>query len=199
MTVHNLYIFDRNGNCLYYNEWNRKKQAGISKEEVSLKTNQQSINQTRRVCVKERCVYVCLQEFKLMYGMLFSIRSFVSKMSPLDMYPSHHLSICPPDSLSVHLSSCLWSLSVLRKEGFLSFQTSKYRLHYYETPSGLKFVLNTDLSVTNARDTLQHIYSNVRHTHTHLPMSGFIYRTSRLNCSFSLNYVTFNLLSQRIF
>ncbi|AWO97453.1 putative trafficking protein particle complex subunit 1 isoform 3 [Scophthalmus maximus] len=53
------------------------------------------------------------------------------------------------------------SPSVLRKDGFLSFQTSKYRLHYYETPSGLKFVMNTDLSVSNARETLQHIYSNL--------------------------------------
>ncbi|XP_056884028.1 trafficking protein particle complex subunit 1 isoform X1 [Takifugu flavidus] len=126
MTVHNLYIFDRNGSCLYYNEWNRKKQAGISKDEV--------VSEGFKIPGKlgELKVSVFLQEFKLMYGMLFSIRSFVSKISPSDM-----------------------------KDGFLSFQTSKYRLHYYETASGLKFVLNTDLSVSNARDTLQHIYSNL--------------------------------------
>lgn len=34
MTVHNLYLFDRNGVCLHYSEWHRKKQAGIHKEEV---------------------------------------------------------------------------------------------------------------------------------------------------------------------
>lgn len=35
MTVHNLYLFDRNGVCLHYSEWHRKKQAGIPKEEVT--------------------------------------------------------------------------------------------------------------------------------------------------------------------
>lgn len=60
------------------------------------------------------------------------------------------------------MSVILSGLSYLRKDGFLSFQTSKYRLHYYETPSGLRFVMNTDLSVSNARETLQQIYSNVR-------------------------------------
>ncbi|KAL2079413.1 hypothetical protein ACEWY4_025157 [Coilia grayii] len=104
MTVHNLYIFDRNGTCLHYSEWNRKKQAGISKDE----------------------------EFKLMYGMLFSIRSFVSKMSPLDM-----------------------------KDGFVSFQTSRYKLHYYETPTGIKIIMNTDLGVPNCRDILHQIYSTL--------------------------------------
>lgn len=104
MTLFNLYIFDRNGTCLYYAEWNRRKLSGISQDE----------------------------EFKLMFGMLFSIRSFVSRMSPTD-----------------------------QKEGFTSYKTNQYKLHLYETPSGLKFVLNTDLSVGNIHDVLQQLYSQI--------------------------------------
>ena len=104
MTIYNLYIFDRNCQCLYYKAWNRNKKAGISLEE----------------------------EFKLMYGMIFSIKSLISRLSASSS-----------------------------KDGFLGYSTSNYKLNFYETPTGLKFVLNTDTNVASARDALQHIYSNL--------------------------------------
>ena len=34
MTIHNLYMFDRQGVLMYYAEWNRKRQSGMAIEEV---------------------------------------------------------------------------------------------------------------------------------------------------------------------
>lgn len=67
-----------------------------------------------------------------MYGMLFSIKSFVAKISPLDP-----------------------------KRGFLCYKTSKYALHYYESLTGVKFILNTDITIKNVRDLLQQLYKEV--------------------------------------
>jgi len=34
MTIHNIYIFDRQGVLIFYGEWNRKKQSGMTRDEV---------------------------------------------------------------------------------------------------------------------------------------------------------------------
>ncbi|XP_054771251.1 trafficking protein particle complex subunit 1-like [Lytechinus pictus] len=104
MTIYNLYIFDRFGTCLFYQEWNRSKQSGMSKDE----------------------------EYKLMYGLIFSIKSFISRISPMDF-----------------------------KDGFLNYCTNSYKLHFFETPSGLKFILNSSLNVGPMREILQHLYSAI--------------------------------------
>lgn len=106
MTIYNLYVFDRHGSLLFYHEWIRRKHTSMSKEE----------------------------EAKLLYGMLFSLKSFSAKLSPLDM-----------------------------KQGFSSYKTNVYRLSLYETPSSLKFVLNTDneASQQDIRELLSGLYCQV--------------------------------------
>lgn len=121
MTIHNIYIFNRNGTLLYYGEWSRIKQSGMTRDEVI------SLNH-----IYNLIKIIFKQEAKLMYGMIFSIKSFVQKISPLDT-----------------------------KEGFLYYKTSKYTLHFFETPSGLKFVLNTDVGAQGVRELLHQIYKEV--------------------------------------
>jgi trafficking protein particle complex subunit 1 len=45
-----------------------------------------------------------------------------------------------------------------REDNFISYRTSKYKLHYYETPTLLKFVLITDAKSDNKRVILHQIY-----------------------------------------
>lgn len=123
MTIFNMYIFDRSGVLVYYGEWNRRRQSGMTIDEViSLYFYTTSF-----------LIYRFLfQEAKLMYGMLYSIKNFVSKMSPVDV-----------------------------TEGFQCYRTSKYMLNYLETPSGVKYVMNTDLNAISVRELLQLINSQV--------------------------------------
>lgn len=41
---------------------------------------------------------------------------------------------------------------------FISYRTGHYKLHYYETPTGLKFVMVTDTKTNNLRIVLHQIY-----------------------------------------
>ena len=41
---------------------------------------------------------------------------------------------------------------------FISYRTGHYKLHYYETPTNLKFVMVTDTKTNNLRIVLHQIY-----------------------------------------
>ncbi|VDO93701.1 unnamed protein product [Soboliphyme baturini] len=104
MAIYNLYIFDRSGTCIYYTEWKRTRESSVNKNE----------------------------EFKLLYGLLVSLNSFICRLSP-----------------------------VSNKCTFRSFQTTSYKLSYFETATSLKFVLNSDLTVNGIHDLLRQIYAEV--------------------------------------
>ncbi|MCJ1310147.1 TRAPP subunit bet5 [Agyrium rufum] len=43
-------------------------------------------------------------------------------------------------------------------DNFISYRTGQYKLHYYETPTSLKFVMVTDTRTNNLRIVLHQIY-----------------------------------------
>lgn len=57
---------------------------------------------------------------------------------------------------SVDVTAC-----VRRGGGFYACSTNTFKLNYYEPPSGLRFILTTDLVAGDMRESLRHIYSNI--------------------------------------
>ncbi|CAN8096314.1 unnamed protein product [Discula destructiva] len=56
--------------------------------------------------------------------------------------------------------------NIVRKLGgaddaFISYRTGQYRLHYYETPTNLRFVMLTDTATMSMRNVLHQVYINL--------------------------------------
>ncbi|KAJ6787502.1 hypothetical protein PWT90_02265 [Aphanocladium album] len=46
-------------------------------------------------------------------------------------------------------------------DAFISYRTGQYKLHFYETPANLRFVLMTDTASASMRNVLHQIYINL--------------------------------------
>ncbi|KAL1302521.1 hypothetical protein AAFC00_002908 [Neodothiora populina] len=46
-------------------------------------------------------------------------------------------------------------------DSFLSYRTGEYKLHYFETPTNLKFAMLTDTRIGNMRTVLYQIWANL--------------------------------------
>lgn len=46
-------------------------------------------------------------------------------------------------------------------DAFISYRTGQYKLHFYETPANLRFVMMTDTAAPSMRNVLHQIYINL--------------------------------------
>ncbi|KAL8519257.1 hypothetical protein ACS0TY_010266 [Phlomoides rotata] len=112
--AHMLYIFNRNGICLLYREWNRPLKTLSSQ-----------------------------QDHKLMFGLLFSLKSLTAKMDPTSVEKGNlGVPQLPGQGCSFH-----------------SFKTNTYKLSFMESPSGIKLILVTHPRTGDLRDSLKYIYN----------------------------------------
>lgn len=75
---------------------------------------------------------------KLLFGVVFSLRNMVQKLDP-----------------SIESTSPYGTGS---GGEFVSYRTSAYKLHYYESPTSLKFIMISDIKVDSLRLVLHQIY-----------------------------------------
>ncbi|KAJ2611260.1 TRAPP complex subunit bet5 [Coemansia sp. RSA 1365] len=171
VVVYNIYIFDRHCECIFYSEWNRLNSPlsaaaaatveGVHGNKEFQRGNQvltgdnlasprssfdqqaplvwpTTVTSTAHRIASESPRNVSMEEeAKLVYGVVFSTRNIINKLSSKDSPQGGN------------------------PGGFMSLATNTYRLHYYEAPTGVKFVLNTDTATTSMQQVLEMIYRNI--------------------------------------
>ena len=111
-----FFIFHRNGTCLFHLDMQDKeneRDKNIKNKALAPSTNKEAEHR-----------------YKLLYGMLFSMKSFVKTLSPKDK----------------------------SEEKLKSLSTSKYTLHYAEYMNGLRFILMTSKTELSFIDKLNIIH-----------------------------------------
>ncbi|KKZ63743.1 hypothetical protein EMCG_01977 [[Emmonsia] crescens] len=80
--------------------------------------------------------------------------------------PFSHQSLTAEDDAKLIFGTVFSLRNMARKLGgdddnFICYRTSQYKLHYYETPTNIKFVMLTDIKSGSMRLALQQIYVNL--------------------------------------
>jgi hypothetical protein len=104
------------------------------------------------------------EDQKLVFGILLSSGGIASMLTP-DKY------VFPPPPVSNISRTCTACGECVRRErerGVKRFATKSYALHHLETPTGLRFVLTTDPSVSDASAVLWHVFANLWREHVTL-------------------------------
>lgn len=135
MVLYSFYIFDRHTECIYSRRWTPRpissssSKPPITAPSTSLTPSGPS-NPPSSTSPHAPHTLSLLDDQKLIFGLVFSLRNMVRKLGGDD-------------------------------DTFLSYRTGEYKLHYYETPTRMKFVMLTDTGQKNLRPYLHQIWANL--------------------------------------
>ncbi|KAB8300265.1 hypothetical protein EYC80_000470 [Monilinia laxa] len=142
MVVYSFYIFDRHTECIYSKLWHRNN----NERPLSTTTNTTAARPVSGSSNSSAVPPINAPELPV-------LKSRPGKLSAQD------------DAKLIF--GTIFSLrNMVRKLGgpddsFISFRTGQYKLHYYETPTNIKFVMLTDTQTLAMRQVLHQIYVNL--------------------------------------
>ncbi|KAI9481216.1 MAG: Sybindin-like family-domain-containing protein [Benjaminiella poitrasii] len=181
MTIYNLYIFDRHCQCIYFQKWTHNNKASSNNTNLSSSNNGTSNTNSQLGHSSSRLGGLTTSSSR--FSTSSAASSVTDHNSPNNLTrngdDTSHLqsqtgitqqsglaagSVISIEEEAKLVYGVILSLrNFVRKlsgsqDGFISYKTSTYRLHYYETPTGLKFVMNSDPNTENLRIVLKQIY-----------------------------------------
>ncbi|KAI8061077.1 Sybindin-like family-domain-containing protein, partial [Gongronella butleri] len=168
MTIHNLYIFDRHCQCIYFQKWSHApKMSGNTSQASSRLGSRLSHSTTSSSGGGGEPLTSSTTQASHGHGgsimadptattttntTLLTQQSGMAAGSMISMEEEAKL------VYGVILSLRNFVRKLTEQDGFISYRTTTYRLHYYETPTGLKFVLNTDPHTEGMKAVLKQIH-----------------------------------------
>ncbi|KAI8073457.1 Sybindin-like family-domain-containing protein [Gilbertella persicaria] len=170
MTIYNLYIFDRHCQCIYYQKWSHSnKPVNVSTTNTTSNSNSQLNNSSSRLGGLATSSSRFSTSSATSNHSSPMMRSGTNEDSNTHNQTMQQSGMAAGSVISIEEEAKLVYGVVLslrnfvrklngNQDGFISYKTTTYRLHYYETPTGLKFVMNSDPNTENLRLVLKQIY-----------------------------------------
>lgn len=97
---------------------------------------------------------------KLIFGVVFSLRN-ISRKLLAPPFVTETFTADPSINMDSSTSIDDNSTKNYTDDTFITYSTSKYKTHFYETPSNMRFVLVSDPNTPSQLNSLKHIYSNL--------------------------------------
>lgn len=131
MVLYSFYIFDRHTECIYSKRWPVRPISGTSSKPTARPQSNSSMTSD-------------------------AVTTTTPTRKPMSDSDDEKLVF----GLVFSLRNMIQKLGG-EDDTFLSYRTGEYKLHYYETPTRMKFVMLTDTKQNNLRPYLHQIWANL--------------------------------------